>query len=339
MGIVAYGSYLPACKISAEEYKRAWGACAAPIREKRVPDIDEDTFTMSVEAGRRALSSCRADLVDHIAAVAFASTVPPYEEKCIAGGLAFALGVSGAVYAADHTSSTKAGVEALVNVWNCVAQRGAGGLGLVLCADAPLADAKDPLEHGLGAGAAAVLVGSESVIAELEGHAGSAMEVLGERFRVRGSSVSVDMGVREYMVQAFERVAGAAVSSLLSILGRKPSEYDFLVLPPHYGRSAFGLARRLGFAEAQWRDAWIYDRTGDVGAAGPLLGLAAVLDIAEPGQRVMVLAYGSGAGAHAVSLAVTERMRCYSRPPSLRDQLEQGKAIDYLAYLKIRQML
>ena len=61
IGIVGYGVYIPRFRIMVEEIARIWGEDPDSIKkgllveEKSVPDVDEDTVTISVEAGRNAL--------------------------------------------------------------------------------------------------------------------------------------------------------------------------------------------------------------------------------------------------------------------------------------------
>ena len=63
VGIVGYGAYVPRFRISVEEIARVWGDDANSIKnglalnEKSVPDMDEDTVTISVEAGKNAMLS------------------------------------------------------------------------------------------------------------------------------------------------------------------------------------------------------------------------------------------------------------------------------------------
>ena len=61
-GIITYGAYIPRYRIRLEEIARVWGANAQDImgglgvREKSLPDVDEDTATIAVEAARFALA-------------------------------------------------------------------------------------------------------------------------------------------------------------------------------------------------------------------------------------------------------------------------------------------
>ncbi|MEM0330195.1 MAG: hydroxymethylglutaryl-CoA synthase, partial [Archaeoglobaceae archaeon] len=65
IGIVSYGTYIPKYRIKVEEIARIWKEDPESIKnglgvkEKSVPDLDEDTATMAVEAGREALSRAK----------------------------------------------------------------------------------------------------------------------------------------------------------------------------------------------------------------------------------------------------------------------------------------
>jgi len=55
-GIVGYGAYIPRFRIKVEEISKVWNTDANSIKdgllveEKSVPDEDEDTITISVQA-------------------------------------------------------------------------------------------------------------------------------------------------------------------------------------------------------------------------------------------------------------------------------------------------
>ena len=62
VGIIGYGAYVPRYRIRTAEIARVWhGEGAGPVKEKSVPGLDEDTITMSIEAGRNALSRAKID--------------------------------------------------------------------------------------------------------------------------------------------------------------------------------------------------------------------------------------------------------------------------------------
>ncbi|MEM2120281.1 MAG: hydroxymethylglutaryl-CoA synthase, partial [Archaeoglobaceae archaeon] len=62
IGIVSYGTYIPKFRIKIDEIARIWNEDANAIKqslgvfEKSVPDVDEDTATMAVEASREAVA-------------------------------------------------------------------------------------------------------------------------------------------------------------------------------------------------------------------------------------------------------------------------------------------
>src|SRR3989338_4215456 len=86
VGIVGYGAYIPRFRIKVEEIAKVWNTNAAAIKdgllvdEKSVPNDDEDTVTISVEAARNALA--RAGIqCSKIGAVYIGSESHPYAVK------------------------------------------------------------------------------------------------------------------------------------------------------------------------------------------------------------------------------------------------------------------
>ena len=66
-----------------------------------------------------------------------------------------------------------------------------------------------------------------------------------------------------------------------------------------------------------------------------LIGLSAVLDVAAPGDRVLLVSYGSGAGSDAFSLRVTEAiLERQRRAPQTRDYVARRKEVDYGTYVR-----
>ncbi|MBC7813777.1 MAG: hydroxymethylglutaryl-CoA synthase, partial [Burkholderiales bacterium] len=80
---------------------------------------------------------------------------------------------------------------------------------------------------------------------------------------------------------------------------------------------------------------------GNVYSGSCMLGLTAILDIAKPGDRILMISYGSGAGSDAFDMRVTERILDVQRglAPSTRDYINRRTPIDYATYCRYRNIL
>jgi hydroxymethylglutaryl-CoA synthase len=79
---------------------------------------------------------------------------------------------------------------------------------------------------------------------------------------------------------------------------------------------------------------------GNTYAGSALIGLTAILDVASPGDRVLLVSYGSGAGSDAFSLRVTDRLPGHrGRAASTQDYIRRRTEIDYATYARYRGKL
>ena len=331
-GISGYAVSVPRLRIKREEYAKAWGSFAAPgISEKAVLGYDEDVLTIATKVSRKALESVPL-LPGAVSRLAFASTTPPYLEKLLSGTISAGLGIPNQAFVSDHTTSTRAGTEALLVAFDHLRANG-GGHAVVAAADAPRASMWNAFEHPLGAGAAAFVLSTEDLIAELEGHASYASEHFGERFKPRDESVIHDLGVRRFSESSFLTNTMAAANALLMKLGRKAEEFAHVVFQQPDARMPGSAASRLSVSEAQIASGMVSPFLGDLGAASVPVGLAAALDAARVGDRILVVSYGSGAGSDALSFRVVSERRPAS---TVQAEASQKVYIDYVQYLKIR---
>jgi hydroxymethylglutaryl-CoA synthase len=71
-----------------------------------------------------------------------------------------------------------------------------------------------------------------------------------------------------------------------------------------------------------------------------LIGLTAILDQARPGDHILEVSFGSGAGSDAFSLRVTDQIADrQNRAPKTRDYIARRTPIDYATYTRFRKKL
>jgi hydroxymethylglutaryl-CoA synthase len=338
-GIVGYGVYIPRFRIKRDEYLKAWGSFSPRgVEEKAVAGLDEDAVTMTVESSVNALR--RAGISSNqLTGMFFASTSAPYAEKLSSSTIVASLDGPSEIFLADLSSSTKAGTAALLSCLDFISS-GRGDVALVGASDVPQAASSDPLEHGLGAGSASFVTGRKDIIASVEGAHCSSLEIIGERYRRYGERYLKDSGIGAYTEQAFNQALTISVTGLFTDLGVKAEEFAYVIFQQFDGRIAYDIGRKLGFKDSQISASMTVTKIGDSGCASPLIGLCAVLDIAEPRDRILVASYGSGSGSDAISLVTTDQLvERRNRAPSVEKYLAQKEYVDYLTYLKFRRML
>ena len=332
VGISGYGVYIPRLRIKKEEYAKAWGSfSAAGVAEKSVMGFDEDVLTAGAKVSRRALESVPIG-PEKVSRFAFASTTAPYLEKLLSGTILVSVGIPNSVLTSDHTTSTRAGTEAMLTAFEHV-MGNPTGKAVIAAADAPRASMWSPIEHPLGAGAAAFVLSSDNLIAELEGHASFASEHFGERFKPRDDPLIHDLNVKKFAEGSLISNTTKAGSALLKKLNRKPEEYQHVVIQQPDAKVPATVAARMQFTDAQLASSLISKNLGDLGAASVPLALASALDSAKVGDRIMVISYGSGAGSDALSFKVVGDRRPVDKVQAETDRKEY---IDYVKYLKLK---
>ncbi|MEM4276734.1 MAG: hydroxymethylglutaryl-CoA synthase [Thermoplasmata archaeon] len=335
VGISGYGVYIPRFRIKRDDYVKAWGSfAAAGVSEKSVMGFDEDVLTAAAKVSRRALESVPVG-PEKVTRFALASTTPPYVEKLLSGTVMVSLGVPNGALCSDHTTSTRAGTEAMLA---CIEHLMANpeGTALVAAADAPVASMWDSFEHGLGAGAAAFVLSSDNLLAEYEGHASHVSEHFGERFRTREDEVLRDLNVKKFSESSLINNTSKAATALLKKLNRKPEDYSHVVIQQPDARVPMTVGGRLQFTDAQVSSSLTSKFLGDLGAASTPVSFAAALEASKVGDKILVISYGSGAGSDAISFRVVS-----DRKPKAgyQAELERKEYIDYVKYLKLKKAI
>jgi hydroxymethylglutaryl-CoA synthase len=136
------------------------------------------------------------------------------------------------------------------------------------------------------------------------------------------------------------RVGTAAAEQIMADLGAKPEDYTYVVFHQPNVKFPQRAAHLLGFKPDQYKAGLLVNDIGNTYAGSSLLGLTAILDVARPGDRVLEVSFGSGAGSDAFSLRITERItERQGRAPKTRDYVNRRTQIDYATYTRFRKKL
>ncbi len=339
-GIVGYGAYAPKYRIKVEEIAKVWGADAPSykkglrLEEKSVPAPDQDVITMSVEASKNALKRAGID-PRKIGAVYIGSESHPYAVKPSGTVVAEAIGATPDVHCADFEFACKAGSEGMFVVLGLV-EAGRMEYGLAIGADTSQGAPGDALEYSASAGAAAFIFGSNDTVAEVE-HTYSYMTDTPDFWRREYMHYPRHAGRFTGEPAYFKHVMGAA-RAIMEIANKKPEDFDYVVFHQPNGKFPITAGKRLGFKIEQIETGLLCPRLGNTYSGSSPIGLAAILDEAQPGQSILMVSYGSGAGSDSFIYCVTDRIN-EVRDLALKttDYVDRNIShIDYGTYAKYR---
>jgi len=131
-----------------------------------------------------------------------------------------------------------------------------------------------------------------------------------------------------------------AARTMLEQLGRTPADYTYAVFHQPNPKFPMKAGADLGFTPEQIKPGLLVPVIGNTYAGASLIGLTAVLDIAKPGDKILMVSYGSGAGSDAFSLEVTEKIAARRElAPSTADYIARRTQIDYAVYTRFRDKI
>src|ERR1043165_2305310 len=218
VGIVAYGAYVPRLRLQRQAVYDANKWFAAGLRglakgERSMANWDEDSITMAVEASRDCLTSHKAE---DVRSLYFASTTHPFKDRQNAGVIGTALSIEQNLSASDIGGSLKAGTQAL-------------GAGRTHAHNRrPRVASANELNYGDGA--AALLCGTENVIAKLVGHHSVSMDFV-DHFR--GDESEFDYGWEERWIrdEGYSKIVPPAIKAGLAACKLKGSDITQFIMP------------------------------------------------------------------------------------------------------------
>ena len=345
VGIVGYGACIPRHRIKVEEIAKVWGADAPSykrglgLREKSVPAPDQDVITLSVEAARNALARA-GDKVNprDIGALYIGSESHPYAVKPSGTIVGEAIGATPDIHVADYEFACKAGSEAMF-VTTQLVKAGAMKYAMAIGADTSQGAPGDALEYSAAAGAAAYVMGDEDLVATLD-------------FQHSFMTDTPDFWRREYQhypqhagrytgEPAFFKHTVGATQAILEKSGMKPADFQYAVFHQPNGKFPMRVGKRLGFTTEQIETGWLVPVLGNTYSGASPLGLTAVLDVAQPGDKILMCSYGSGSGSDAFIWTVTDRiLSVQDKAIRTRTMLDEGQIyLQYGEYAKFRHKI
>lgn len=306
IGITGFGGYVPRLRMSRRSIVEANAWYAPHLRGKAkgaraLANWDEDSLTMAVAAARDCLPGDRDRAV--VKSVFLASCTLPFAERLNAAVLCEALTLDEEIEAIESGGAQTAGLSALSLALAKVRGAPAEPV-LVVASDSRKAKAASAAELDQGDAAAALLLGSENVLAEYLGGAALTVDFI-DHFRMAGEDIAYAWEERWVRDEGVMKLTPKVVTSALEKSGVSAEDVTHFIFPTPFRGADRQVAARCGVKpEAVAGD--LLEQIGEAGVAHPLLVLAHVLESARPGAVVVVAQFGSG--AHALVFRATEKI-------------------------------
>lgn len=342
VGIVGWGSYIPRWRLSLKEIAEIWGFSPEQpeelgVVEKSVAGVDEDAITMGWEAARNALKRAGVNPRE-IGAVWFGTESKPYAVKPSATVIAEALGITPRAMATDWEFACRAASEA-IRVSIGVVASGLVKYTLVIGSDTAQANPGDVLEFTASSAATALVIGPREESAAYFEASATFVTDTPDFWRREGAKYPLHGEAFTGEPAYFKHIVGA-VKLLFEKTGLKPEDFDYAIFHQPNGTFPLRVARMLGFPKEKVLPGLVTPQIGNSYNSSALIGLSKVLDSAKPGQRILLAPFGSGAGADAFSIVVTDKvLEKQNKAPKVEDYLKRRTLIPYAMYAKYRRLI
>jgi len=329
VGIKSVSAYIPVYRLNREEIGKMWktGAIGG---EKAVAGYDEDAVTMAVAA---AIDCLKPDVKD-VNGLYAATTTAPYKEKQSAAIIAGAVDMNKRCYTADFGNSLRAGTIALKMAADAVASGSAESI-LVTASDCRIGAPGGRFEQILGDGAGALIIGSSDLLATIEGSY-SVFSDFTDLWRTQGDTF-IQCGEGRFMDEAgYMPVMQEAISELMKKYSLAPGDFSKIVYYASDNKQHNDLTKKLGFDRSLVQNP-LFTEIGNTGVAASFIMLAAALEEARPGDRILFANYGDGVDTFI--FRVTENIGRIRNKSIVKKRLTAKKYIDYGTYLNWRDLV
>jgi hydroxymethylglutaryl-CoA synthase len=341
-GIVGWGVYIPVYRVKAIDIATMWGydkpyVDSLWIEEKAVANIDEDSVTMGYKAALYAIKRAHIE-PSQIDAIYLGTESKPYAVKPGATIIAEVLNIKPSHMVADLEFACRAAAEAIRVGVSLVESKQARYV-LAIGADTAQASPGDVLELTVSSGAAAYIIGpSKESAAVFEGMVTYSTDT--PDFWRRDGATYPRHGEGFTGEPAYFNHIVSAARMLMENLGLKPTDFDYAVFHQPNGRFPLRVASMLGIPREKILPGIVTPWIGNTYNASMLIGLAKILEQAKPGQRILAVSFGSGAGSDAFSIVVTEKINdVVDKAYKVEWFLKNKKYIEYHEYARKRGLI
>jgi hydroxymethylglutaryl-CoA synthase len=194
------------------------------------------------------------------------------------------------------------------------------------------------LDLFVGFGGCAYIFGKHDVIAEIEGWYSCTSDTAdfwrrdGEPYPMHGGRFTGDPAYFKHIRKAAQK--------LMERLTLQAEDINYFIAHQPNAQFPVKIAKELGFKEEQYLPSLQVAKFGNTYSGSSPVGLAAVLDIAKPDERILIVSYGSGAGSDAYSLMTTSQIldKRKRQKVTVRYQAENPflEYVDYTTYRRLK---
>ncbi|HOI74734.1 MAG TPA: SDR family NAD(P)-dependent oxidoreductase [Syntrophales bacterium] len=337
VGITSFGAYIPRLRLDRMAIYQAMGWFAPALisvaqGERSMCNYDEDSLTMAVAAAQDCLIGKDKKKID---AGYLCSTTLPFSDRQNAGILVTALNLRSDINTADFTSSQRAGTTGLLTALD-VAKAGNRKTILVAASDKRHTRTAGFYEMWFGDGAAALMVGSDDVVAEFKGSYSVTYDFV-DHFRGSWSEFDYTWEERWLREEGYSKFIPEAVGGLMKKLKITMDDVQKLVFPCIFKAEHRSIAKKLGASADKLVDT-MHEVCGETGTAHALLMFVSALETAKPGDGILVAGFGQG--CDAMYFKVTENITKLAARAGVKGSLAKKKTTDnYMKFLKFRELI
>ena len=231
----------------------------------------------------------------------------PYAVKPTSTLVAEAIGAVPNTQGADWEFACKAGTEAMVAAMGMVGS-GMGHYAMAIGMDTAQGKPGDALEYTAAAGGGAYILGPAEESLAIINSAYSYVTDTPDFWR-REYQKYPEHGMRFTGEPAYFKHITEAATHLMEASGTTAKDYKWAVF--HQPNTKFPQTCRGSTRVFAWNRSTpglLVPVIGNTYAGAAVIGLTAILDIAQPGDRILMVSFGSGAGSDAFDITVTDKI-------------------------------